>query len=89
MVGAAGVLDAAAEAVDEERALGVVVRLAVAVLVLELGEERRVDEIEDAADEMAAARALDLGIFDDLVGDAGAHGIASKEDTSHARLMSE
>jgi hypothetical protein len=68
VVGTAGVLDAAAEAVDEERALGVIVGLAVAVLILELGEEGRVDEIEDATDEVATARALDLGIFDDLVG---------------------
>ena len=89
MVGAAGVLDAATEAVDQERALGIVVGLAVAVLVLELGEEGRVDEVEDAADEVAAARALDLGVFDDLVGDAGALGVAGDQDATHARDVAE
>ena len=89
VVGAAGVLDAAAEAVDEERALGIIVGLAVAVLVLELGEEGRVDEVEDAADEVAAAGALDLGVFDDLVGDAGALGVAGDQDAAHARDVAE
>jgi hypothetical protein len=77
------------EAVDEERALGVIVGLTVAVLILELGEEGRVDEVEDAADEVAAAGALDLGVFDDLVGDAGALGVAGDQDAAHARDVAE
>ena len=89
VVGAARVLDAAAEAIDEERALRGVVGFAVAVLILELGEEGRVNEIEDTADVMSAARALDLGVFDHLVGDASALGVASDQDTTHPWGMAE
>ena len=89
MVGAARVLDAATESVDEERTLGIIVGLAVAVLVLELGEEGRVDEIEDAADEVATARALHLGVFNHLVGHTGTLGVAGDQDATHARGMAE
>ena len=89
VVSAARVLDAAAEAVDEQGALRVIVGLTVAVLVLELGEEGRVDEIEDTAYVVAAAGALDLGVFDDLVGDAGTLGVAGDQDATHTRGVAE
>ncbi len=89
VVGTARVLDAATESVNEQLALRIVVGLTVTVLILELGEEGRVDEIEDPADEVAAARALDLGVFDHLVGDAGALRVAGDQDAAHAGLMAE
>ena len=89
VVSAAGVFDAATEAVDEQGALGIIVGLTVAVLVLELREERRVDEVENAADVVAAAGALDLGVFDDLIGNAGALRVAGDQDAAHARGMAE
>ena len=89
MVGTARVLDAATESVNEQLALRIIVGLTVAVLILELGEEGWVDEIEDPADEVAAARALDLGVFDHLVGHTGTLGVAGDQDTTHARGMAE
>ena len=38
---------------------------------------------------MAAAGALDLGVFDHLVGHAGTLGVTGEEDATHARLMAE
>ena len=86
MIGAAGVLDTAAQTFDEKNLL---IGLARALRVAEGGEEWRVDEVKDAADEMAAAGAVDLEELRDGIRYARALCVAGKQNPAHARNVSE
>ena len=86
VVGAAGMLDAAAESVDEQLAL---LGLAVAVLVAEHAEEGRMDEVEGAVDDVAAARTVDAGVLDHGVHDAVEVPVLGHEDAAHVLDVAE
>ena len=87
VVGAARVLDAPAEALDQGFFL---VGHAVAGGVAEAAEVGRVDQVERAADEVAAARTFDVGHeVLELIGHAVAVGIGGADDLAIARHVAE